>query len=270
MAVQEVEPTRQVGASRLTVAGKGGSGKSVVAATVARFFARRGHDVLAIDADPVPGLTLALGMPDDLRLPLARIVEKDAGTMLGWRLPSGMTPARVVEWCSAEGPDGMRVMQLAKAIPGRSTEEFRASFAAYFHFLHQLAKPGALDRWFVVRDVPAGTRACGPNWSPYRGIFLIVVEPTMQSILAARRIREVALMRDGVHVLFVANKMVDRADSKLIANELGCVPFAAVPLDPDVHEAARVGASLLDTCPNSVAVREIDRLTDYLVEKGAG
>lgn len=58
---------------RIAFVGKGGAGKSLIAATVARLLARRGDRVLALDMDTMPGLALSLGvvagpagLPEDL------------------------------------------------------------------------------------------------------------------------------------------------------------------------------------------------------------
>lgn len=48
---------------RIAVAGKGGSGKTTVAGTLARALGRRGGPVLAIDADTNPNLAVTLGIP---------------------------------------------------------------------------------------------------------------------------------------------------------------------------------------------------------------
>jgi CO dehydrogenase maturation factor len=47
---------------KVAVAGKGGSGKTTVAGTLARLLGRRGHTVLAIDADTNPNLGVTLGL----------------------------------------------------------------------------------------------------------------------------------------------------------------------------------------------------------------
>jgi len=50
---------------KVVVTGKGGSGKTTVAGTLARHLARRGHRVVAVDCDPSPNLGLTLGLPPD-------------------------------------------------------------------------------------------------------------------------------------------------------------------------------------------------------------
>ena len=59
--------------TRIAVAGKGGSGKTTVAATLARTLARRGLRVTAIDDDPNPNLAVALGVPAAGRATLRRV-----------------------------------------------------------------------------------------------------------------------------------------------------------------------------------------------------
>lgn len=48
---------------KIAVSGKGGSGKTTIAGTLARTLARQGYRVLAIDADPAPNLAITLGIP---------------------------------------------------------------------------------------------------------------------------------------------------------------------------------------------------------------
>lgn len=48
---------------KIAVAGKGGSGKTTIAGTLARVLARRGLQVLAIDGDTNPNLGISTGIP---------------------------------------------------------------------------------------------------------------------------------------------------------------------------------------------------------------
>ena len=50
---------------RIAIAGKGGTGKTTIAGTLARALARTGREVLAIDADTNPNLASVLGIPPD-------------------------------------------------------------------------------------------------------------------------------------------------------------------------------------------------------------
>ena len=63
---------------RIAVAGKGGSGKTTLAATLARMLARDGRRVLAIDGDPNPNLGSALGVAADVLRSAPRVPRNAA------------------------------------------------------------------------------------------------------------------------------------------------------------------------------------------------
>jgi CO dehydrogenase maturation factor len=50
---------------KIAISGKGGAGKTTISATLTRILARRGIPVLAIDGDPNPNLSRALGITND-------------------------------------------------------------------------------------------------------------------------------------------------------------------------------------------------------------
>jgi len=98
---------------RIAVGGKGGSGKTTIAATLARLLARRGRGVTALDGDPNPNLGIALGMSQEklgelVRVPREIMEIKEEGDR------RTLVLTRPVEEVAAEygmeGPDGVRLM----------------------------------------------------------------------------------------------------------------------------------------------------------------
>jgi CO dehydrogenase maturation factor len=54
---------------KIAVGGKGGSGKTTIAGTLARVLAERGRPVVALDDDSNPNLAVTLGVPGSTPLP---------------------------------------------------------------------------------------------------------------------------------------------------------------------------------------------------------
>lgn len=98
---------------RLGVAGKGGVGKTTVAAGLARGFGRLGRTVAAIDCDSDPNLALALGV-DEAQASAARpLLEQDGGER---RLPpAGTTVGELVDGYGLPGPEPVSVVLAAQA-----------------------------------------------------------------------------------------------------------------------------------------------------------
>lgn len=70
------------------MAGKGGVGTTMVAGTLARLFARRGHRVLGLDSDPMPGRAISRGVGNLTEPMPVDAVEKDLNNR--WHLRSGI------------------------------------------------------------------------------------------------------------------------------------------------------------------------------------
>ncbi len=60
---------------KIAITGKGGVGKTTLAALLAHIYAEAGQRVIAIDADPAASLAYALGMPEALAAQVTPIVE---------------------------------------------------------------------------------------------------------------------------------------------------------------------------------------------------
>jgi CO dehydrogenase maturation factor len=247
---------------RIAVVGKGGAGKSVVSANLARLLARRGHRVLALDSDTLPGLSISLGaeVPDDA--PLNHAAER---TEQGrWRLKPGIGPVRAVQRYATDAPDGVRLLAIGKT-DKRGLAVNRASHNAFYEVIHRLDRAASLRDWVILGDLPAGARQTAFDWAPYAEHFLLVVEPTWQSMLTARRIVRVArAQREDATFSLVVNKVTSEDDAARVQEFLGVPLIATVPVDEGVRSAERAGVALLDHAPDSAAIRAIELLADKL------
>jgi CO dehydrogenase maturation factor len=245
----------------LAVAGKGGAGKSVVSATLARLLARSGRRVLALDSDTLPGLALSLGATVPEEPPLLAAAERDERGR--WRLRTGIGPVRAVQRYTTPAPDGVRLLQAGKHGP-EGLRPVMGAVNAFYAVIHRLRDANALRDWAIVGDLPAGPRQIAFDWAPYADRLLVVAEPTSQSILTARRIVRIAAARRPVEALLVVNKARDPHDAARVAEQVGLPAAAAIPADEDVRAAERAGVALLDHAPDGAAVAALERLAGRL------
>ena len=103
---------------KIAMVGKGGSGKTTLAGTLARVLARKLHRVLAIDGDPNPNLALTLGIA---RADADRIRSIPSSLVQTVTAPSGestlrLTMARsmVLGEYAAQAPDGVKLIVMGK------------------------------------------------------------------------------------------------------------------------------------------------------------
>jgi CO dehydrogenase maturation factor len=247
---------------RIAVVGKGGSGKSVVAGTLARVLARRGHSVLTLDSDLMPGLALSLGLGPNSAAMLRDAVEKNEQGR--WRLRKGIGPVRAVARYAAVAPDGVRHLQCGK-LDEDGLPKILGSVNGFYQVVHRLRQARRFDDWAIVGDLPAGPRQLAYRWAPYADTFLVVVEPSWKSVLTARRI--ITILRTGSRAatLSIASKTTDSAEVRLVERRLGESLSGAIPLDETVAVAERAGVAPIDQSPDSPAMEAVEALVDRLV-----
>jgi CO dehydrogenase maturation factor len=240
---------------RLAFIGKGGSGKSTVAGTVARILAYDNRPVLALDVDPLPGLAFSLGLGQipEGGLP-EELAERRDGK--GWVLKDEITAEQLVDRFAIDGPNGIRFLQLGK-MPGRVRP---GSTVAFRHVVESFRRPG----WSVVGDLSAGTRQAFAGWATFATRLLIVAEPSASSLLTARRLRRMAETMPQVGIGLVLNKLRATDSSASIAADVGLPIWAALPFDEEVSAAERLGQAPIDAAPDSDAVKAITAMVHAL------
>ncbi|HEV2785183.1 MAG TPA: hypothetical protein VGV67_02245, partial [Solirubrobacteraceae bacterium] len=99
------------------------------------------------------------------------------------------------------------------------------------------------------------------DWAPYAHAYLVIVNPTMQAAMTARRLARLARLRTpDAAVLLVANRVTGDDDVRHVEKLVGEPVFASVPADHEVAAAERLGAAPIDAAPECAAVAAIDRL----------
>lgn len=103
---------------RVAIAGKGGTGKTTVAGTLARVLARMGRPVLAIDADSTPNLATTIGVRSGglqaiSGLPSNLLERREApdGTA---RTVFAAEPEELIDRYAVVGPDGVRLIVMGR------------------------------------------------------------------------------------------------------------------------------------------------------------
>jgi CO dehydrogenase maturation factor len=251
----------------LAIVGKGGAGKSLIAGTLARLLAREGRRVLALDSDTLPGLEFSLGARPPAIPPLLDAAER--GPDGRWGLKPGIGPVRAVARYATDAPDGVRLLQAGKVDSLEGTKPIMPALQAFYRVIHRLPRAPAFREWALVGDLPAGPRQAAYDWAPYAGTYVVVVEPTMQSLLAARRIARIVTARSAATLTHVANKVRVVADVERIEDFLGVRVAVAVPIDPAVTAAERAGVALLDLDPGAAVVGAVRELVAALDRFGA-
>ncbi|MHB1533420.1 MAG: nucleotide-binding protein [Acidimicrobiales bacterium] len=249
---------------RVAFVGKGGAGKSAMAGTFARFLARRGLPVLAIDSDPMPGLAYSLGVAQsDAGIPDDAVVERGEGEEgPRFRLRPGLSAAEAIERYAVTGPDGVRFLQFGK-LRGRPGDLFRSQMA-----FHQIRAELPETEWNVVGDLPGGTRQPFFGWGEFAETFLVVVEPTAKSLLSGRRLARLGQAGGtSKRLVAVASKVRLDDDVEMVRRGTGLEVVATVPWDEELAGSERRGMAPIDDSPDCPAVAAVSALVDYLAEE---
>jgi len=247
---------------RVAFVGKGGVGKSAVAGTFARTLARQGSPVLAIDSDPMPGLAFSLGIDvTDVGIPDEAVRERAEGEDgPRYRLRDGLSAAQAIESYSVEGPDGVRFLQFAK-LRGHLGATIKSQIA-FRQILEQMPE----DRWALVGDLPGGMRQPFFGWGDYAHTIFVVVEPTVKSMRAGRRLARLALIdKPPAVIAVIANKVREDGDIARVEAATGLPVVASVPWDEALADAEKAGLAPIDAAPDSASVQAIASLVDQLM-----
>jgi len=251
---------------KVAVTGKGGVGKTTISCLLATALARRGRNVVAIDADPDSNLAACMGHPhpEELRplVELNDLIEERTGVKPG--TTGGMFRLNpFVE----DLPDkyavlinGVRLLvagAVKKGGAGCYCPENALVRALISHLL--IADDSAL-----VLDMEAGIEHLTRGTVRAVDALLVVVEPTRRSIETAQRVMALATEIGLNRVYVVVNKVRSTEDEAFARNffdpmlVLGYIPYSEVIRNAEMNgkSVGSADGSAAEIIENIIALLE--------------
>ena len=242
--------------NKIAISGKGGVGKTTLAAMLAHIYAERGRNVIAIDADAAGGLSEALGLPADLVEQVTPIAEMD--DLIYER--TGARPGESGGFFSLNPrvddiPDrfsishrGIRFLRLGTIESGGS-----GCICPESSLLRALVTHLLLYRdEMMILDMEAGVEHLGRATAQAVDAFLVVVEPGRRSLSTADKVRSLAGDIGINRVYAVGNKVRDARDWAFIKDNVFVPALGYLATNPGLAEADMLGAGIYDAAPRSV------------------
>jgi CO dehydrogenase maturation factor len=239
---------------KLAISGKGGVGKTTLAALLAQVYADAGRQVLAADADPSPCLAGALGFPADKRAALAPIAEMDelieerTGAKPGTQGGFFTINPRVddIPERFSVSHRGVRLLEMGSVDLGGSGCICPESAMLKTLFTHLLFRRDEV----LILDMYAGVEHLGRATVDFVDAMLIVVEPTRRSLGTAAQIKRLAEDIGLKRMWLVANKVRNDEEAAFVEAETPGIPvLGMLPADLAVQEADRLGEPVYDHVP---------------------
>jgi CO dehydrogenase maturation factor len=287
---------------KIAICGKGGVGKTTVCAVWAHLFAQDGFEVLAIDADSNPNLSLAFGVAQEKIPPpliemkeliqertesqsgavgqyfklnphVADLPEKYGLDIEGIKLPAiaGQDSDRATSdrSLSFPPPPKTEIPKRIKLLILGSIEQAGSGCACpEGAFLKALLSYSILQRQeMILVDLEAGVEFLGRACVQGVDALVVVVEPGSRSIEAARRIAQMAGEMGIDKVAAVANKITSDKQLEIIKEQLGGIEvLGGLRYEQAVQEADFERRAVVNADPNLLAelARAKDRLTKFL------
>jgi len=236
---------------KIAISGKGGVGKTLLAALLSKAFAESGYSVIAIDADPDSNLAATLGFPHSEQItPIAEmsdLIEERTGARPGQVSPYFKLNPRVDDLPEKYSLkyNGIRLM-----VMGRIKRGGTGCYCPEGALLQALITHLVVFRnEVVILDMEAGIEHLGRATAKAVDKLIVVVEPGRRSLETADRIDKLA--RDiGLHnIAIVGNKLRSQADREFLISNLpnfeflGFIPYDQAVVDADLASLPVVNAS---------------------------
>lgn len=249
---------------KIAISGKGGVGKTSIAALLAKFLHRAGYRVLAVDADPDANLAATLGFPNasDIvpMVEMKELIEERMGVKPGGFGALFKLNPKVDDlpskYCLEH--DGIRLMvmgQIRKGGSGCFCPENALVRRLLGHLLME-------EKEVLIVDMEAGIEHLTRGTAESVDALMVVVEPGMRSIETAYKIRDLATDLGIKTVLGVANKVRGAQDRAFILEQMQDIKIiGSIPYSEDILMANMGDRGIdIDRIAASPVGREMERI----------
>lgn len=249
---------------RIAVAGKGGSGKTTLAALLCRSLMARGlKPILAVDADPNSCLPERLGVT--VRQTIGQMREELRSDPES--VPPGVSKHAWIDQLIHQ--DVAEANGFDLLVMGR--QEGPGCYCYINNVLRDsLEKLGEQYRAVVI-DNEAGLEHLSRRTSGRVDVMLVVCPPTLIGARTAARVRDIinSLRLEVGHTFLVLNESDQAPAGELAAAfaQVGVEVLGAVPVDPQVSAFDVTGRSLLQLPEDSPAAQAVQGLVTSLAER---
>lgn len=253
---------------KLAISGKGGVGKTTLAAFVINEISRRGMNVLAIDADPDANLAQALGMPDSsLVVPLAdmkEMIEERTGVKMrsmGTFFKMNPAVSDLPEKLSIT-KGNIKLMVLGGVKKGGGGCVCPENILLKSLITHLVLKRNEA----VVMDMEAGIEHLGRGTAGAVDQLIVVVEPGQRSVETALQINKLALEIGLKKIAVVGNKVRNKADKEYLQKSLPDFSFLGfIPYHRDFIEADINGRQPFESVKSKNVLTEVAGIVNSIL-----
>lgn len=236
---------------KLAISGKGGTGKSTLAAALALLMKKKGWRVLAVDADPDGNLAAALGAsPSETAriIPISRqkeLIEERTGAKVKQYGQMFKLNPEVADIADSYGTNlrGVTLLVLGAIEAGGSGCACPESV-----LIRALVSDLVLRRKdALIMDMEAGIEHLGRATAKGVDTLLVMVEPSQRAVDSARRVALLAAQIGLRDIRFVANKIASPADEEFVRASLpGQDLTGVIPWSEEIRQAERRGDGVLE------------------------
>ncbi len=243
---------------RIGIMGKGGSGKTTIAALLIKYLSQK-HFVIAIDADQNAHLGDALGI--EAKGDFASLGSEVKTHILGKRedvkkehMIATTPPSTHSNFIFATKDDQFiqkhaSIQDNIALIQAGAYEETDIGSTCYHGklepvemFYHHLLD---IDNNYVVADSTAGMDSLGHSIFMVHDVIIYVVEPTKKSTQVFNAFKEIARKKE-LRVLLLANKCMSEQDKTFVKEATHEEPIANIPFSEDIRSFEQGDQNALD------------------------